>query len=198
MSRAELRADLGRWGVALRDLLAQLHGGFVLGPLALAIVFSVLAATRRFVPEKASLESLAIWVLAIASGLAVVRLLVSRDVFFAWGAALLLTLFSREVHFVGTDVGVYLGLTLLGFLTLQYYDRLEVYLAQPFVVNAFAMTFLCFVISTTLDQRFWRARSGWPGIPGEQDFHVEVEEIMEVAGHLFASAAVLLARRRRH
>jgi hypothetical protein len=195
MSAPDEHTDSIDWRGAIRNLLAQLRVWFVLPPLALSALVAYLSYSGVYDPWKPTLESLALWLLAIGTALACVRLFLSRDVFFVWGAAVLLTLLCREIHFVGTSEGVYVSLVLLGLLAVRFHDRLEGYLAQPFVVNALAMGFFCYVITNTTDQRWWKARSSWPGIPGEEVFHVPLEETMEVVGHLFFIAAILLARR---
>ena len=94
----------------------------------------------------------------------------------------------REIHFQGTDFGIYLGLLLLLGIALLRYDELKDYLANPFVVNLLAIGFFSYFLSQSIDQRWYR------GLPGEAVVHVSLEETMEVLGHCFIGTALIFAK----
>jgi len=150
-----------------------------------------------WLPAKAPLESASVVLLSVTTALATLRLALSRRPFFLWGTALLAVLLSRELHFEGTSSGVYLGLLVLFLLALHYGDQLGDYLASRFVVNNLAMGVCAYAIAVSLDGRWWKPRPRWGGygVPGEDIFHVPLEESMELLGHALFSLGVLGARR---
>ncbi len=100
-------------------------------------------------------------------------------------------LLCREIRFVGTSAGVYVGLVAMLALALHYYDKLREDLTHPRVVDLLATGFFSYFLSVTIDTRWWKARNWWSGIPGEDVFHVPLEETMELVGHLLVGAAIL-------
>ena len=63
---------------------------------------------------------------------------------------------AREIHFDWTDAGIYIGLiVLLGIASLKY-DALKDHLDTPWVINLVVIGLFTYVLSQTIDQRWWR------------------------------------------
>ncbi|UCE86010.1 MAG: hypothetical protein JSU66_17065, partial [Deltaproteobacteria bacterium] len=112
-----------------------------------------------------------------------------------WSFGVLVVLLCREIHFVGTSTGVYVGLVALFLLALRHYESLRESLERGVTINFLAMGFFSYFLAVTVDARWWKPRGAWPGIPGEDVFHVPLEELLELLGHVLIIGALLLAPR---
>jgi len=119
---------------------------------------------------------------------AALRYLISRHNFFLWGTGLLGLIMCREIHFEGTDPGMYIGLLMLLGIALLKYDKFKDYLDNPLVINLLLIGFFTYFLSQTLDQRWWK------GLPGERIVHVSLEEMLEVLGHCIIGSAILFCK----
>ena len=190
-------SGLRRWTAGLGTLWSCFRPGWLLLPLGFAVAGGGAMVAGIWIPEKEPLERLAIEFLFLTTALATLRLAFGLHPFVLWGTALLSVLLSREIHFAGTSTGVYLGLLALFALALYYAEQLSEYLASRFVVNSLAAGMFAYAIAVSLDARWWKPRDLWGGIPGEEIFHVPLEESMELVGHVLISLGVLCARRSR-
>jgi hypothetical protein len=178
----------------VRELWRLFRTWSLLVPLLVAVALGMMITENLYAPEKGLLEFAAIVMLSVATALAFARFLASRHPFFLWGSGLLSVLLCREIHFMGTSTGVYIGMVVMLVVANRYYANLREYLATSFVTNALAMGSFAYLVAVTIDARWWKARAAWPGIPGEEVFHVPLEELMELVGHVLILAALLLAR----
>jgi hypothetical protein len=190
-------SGIHRWTWGLRTLWRCFRPGWLLVPFVFALAGGGAMVAGIWIPEKEPLERLAVELLFVTTALATLRLAFGLHPFFLWGTALLSVLLSREIHFAGTSEGVYLGLLALFALALYYAEQLSEYLASRFVVNSLAAGIFAYAIAVSLDARWWKPRDLWGGIPGEEIFHVPLEESMELVGHVLISLGVLCARRSR-
>ena len=162
---------------------------YLIAPLGVMIILWYLIAAGLYSYGRQELESLAILVNCFLLMALVVRLCISRHVFFLWSTGLMGLVLAREIHFDWTDAGIYIGLiVMLGVASLKY-DALKDYLDTPWVINLVAIGLFTYVLSQTIDQRWWK------GLPEEDFVHVPLEETMEVLGHCFIGAALLGARK---
>jgi hypothetical protein len=178
----------------VRELWRLFRNGSLIVPVLVNVVLGVIITEKLYAPDKGLLEIGAILILSLATALGLARYLVSRHPFFLWGSGLLGVLLCREIHFVGTSGGVYVGLAVMFLVAFRYYENLREYLASSFVINMLAMGFFSYSLSVSIDARWWKARGAWSGIPGEEVFHVPLEELMELLGHALVIGALLLAR----
>ena len=121
---------------------------------------------------------------------AALRYFITRHNFFLWGTGLMGLVMCREIHFVGTDPGMYFGMLMLLGIALLKYDKFKDYLDNPLVINLLLVGFFTYVLSQTIDHRWWK------GIPGEKIVHVPLEETLEVLGHCIIGSAVVFCRNR--
>jgi len=184
---AGLPASLGE---RLALLLGRVHW-WVLGaapPIVVAIAASVMAGW--YAPGKPALERLAVLVTGGFAAACLVRLATSRDAYFLWAAAVMLTLLGREIRLPGASSLVYVALALLGWLALRRLDALSHRLTGPALLTALALGLLIYAISVAVDQRWAR------GLPGEAVWHVPLEETLELFSHSVIGVALLWSPRR--
>ncbi|MCP4627268.1 MAG: hypothetical protein GY850_27715 [bacterium] len=140
-------------------------------------------------PTKQVLETAAV----IISGMLTIGLIgryaFRRHLFLLWSAGFMAIAMSREIHFSGSDEILLIGWPILLVILLWRYDLFNSYLKNPLLINFLAGGFLLYLISQTIDQRWWR------GIPGEDLVHVPLEELMEVLGHCTVGLAMLFCKK---
>ena len=171
------------------SLSRRVHFLLLLVPLALMLTLwgLIWAGIASF--DIDDMEPLAILLTSLFMVVLVARFAISRHSFFLWGAVLMGVVLCREIHFQGTDAGIYLGLMLLMGIALHKYDALKDYLANPLVINLLAMGLFTYFLSQTIDQRWWR------GLPGEEVVFPHLEETMEVLGHCFIGTALIFGKK---
>ncbi len=171
-------------------LLGRVRGRVLwLAPgFALALAAAVSLGGLR--PGKPLLEALALLVTGAAAAVCALRFALSRDAFFLWGAAVMVVVLAREIRFEGASTGVYVALALLAGIALHRFPALRHRLADPGLLTALALGGVAYALSVAVDQRWLRA------LPGESQWHVPVEESLELLGHLVIGVALAWAPRR--
>lgn len=159
-------------------------------PLAVTLVLWILIAAGGFKFGRRGLEDAAIVLSCLFMIAAALRYLISRHNFFLWGTGLMGLIMCREIHFEGTDPGIYIGLLMLLGIALLKYDKFKDYLDNPLVINLLLIGFFTYFLSQTIDQRWWK------GLPGERIVHVSLEETLEVLGHCIIGSAVVFCKSR--
>ena len=157
-------------------------------PLAMTSALWILIAAGGYKYGRKELEATAIVVTCLFVFAAALRYLITRHNFFLWGTGLMVLIMCREIHFEGTDPGIYIGMLLLFGIALLKYDTLKDYLDNPLVINLLLIGFFTYFLSVTIDQRWWK------GIPEEKLVHVPLEETLEVMGHCVIGSAVVFCR----
>ena len=157
-------------------------------PLVVTSALWTLIAAGGYQYGRKELEAAAIVVTCLFVLAAALRYLITRHAFFIWTTGLMFLILCREIHFEGTDPGIYLGLLLLFGIALLKYDTLKDYLDNPLVINLLLIGFFTYFLSVTIDQRWWK------GIPAEKIVHVPLEETLEVLGHCIIGSAVVFSR----
>ena len=159
-------------------------------PLAMTSVLWILVAAGGYKYGRKELEAAAIIVTCLFVLAVTLRYLLTRHTFFLWSTGLMFLIMCREIHFEGTDPGIYIGMLLLFGIALLKYDTLKDYLDNPLVINLLLIGFFTYFLSVTIDQRWWK------GIPEEKLVHVPLEETLEVLGHCIIGSAVVFCRSR--
>ena len=162
----------------------------LLVPLVATATLWIVVAKGDYPYGRKELEPAAIVVSCLFMLATALRYLITRHKFFLWGTGLMGLIMCREIHFAGTDPGIYMGLLLLAGIALLKYDTLKDYLDNPLVINLLLIGFFTYFLSVTIDQRWWK------GIPGEQIVHVPLEETLEVLGHCIIGFAVVFCKSR--
>ena len=95
---------------------------------------------------------------------------------------------SREIHFSGSDEALLIGWPILLGVALWRYDVFMSYLENPVLINFLAGGFLFYILSQTIDQRWWK------GLPGEEVVFVPLEELIEIFGHCTVGFGLLFSK----
>ncbi len=183
-----LRGAAERTRGVVRDLLPRVDLAVLLVPIAIAVFVGWAASTGLYRGERVVLERLAVRVLIFVGFVSAARAAHTRHPFDVWGTALVVVLLCREFHFAGTSEGVYVALIGLGAVAVHRYEVLAPYLRDRILLDLLAIGIASYGIAVSVDQRAWR------GFPGEERFHVPLEETMEVVGHVAIGLAILLSR----
>jgi len=173
------------------SLLKRVDYRGLLGCLGLTIILWLAIWAELFRPTKRVLEIIGVALPGLFTLALVLRFAFSRHKFFLWGAGLMGLLTCREIHFSGTDVGIYVGLLVLLGIVLVKYDAFKSYLVNRVLINLLAMGFLFYFISQTTDQRWWQH------LPGENAVFVPLEEFTEVLGHFTVGLALAFCKEAR-
>ncbi len=144
--------------------------------LTAALAVGVCAGLLPWLQE-ATMETVALVVVALALAVGLVRLALTREPYFLWLTVLIAVLLCREIHFAGTSAGVYVGFACMLAVAWWKYPLLKNYFASRTVMTLLAMIFFSYFLAKTLDQNWWKM------VPGEDTFERPVEETMEVVGH---------------
>ena len=159
-------------------------------PLGVTVALWILMVPGGYPFGRKELEPAAIVVSCLFMLAAALRYLITRHKFFLWGTGLMGLIMCREIHFVGTDPGIYLGMLMLLGIALLKYDMLKDYLDNPLVINLLLIGFFTYFLSQTIDQRWWK------GLPGERIVKVPLEETLELLGHCIIGSAVVFCKSR--
>jgi len=139
-------------------------------------------------PTKQVLETAAVVISGILTIGLIGRYAFARHLFLLWSAGFMAIAMSREIHFSGSDELLLIGWPIMLVILLWRYDLFKSYLKNRLFINFLAGGFLLYLISQTIDQRWWR------GVPGEDLVHVPLEELMEILGHCTVGLAMLFSK----
>jgi hypothetical protein len=156
--------------------------------LGITLLFWLLIWMGVIDPAKPVLETAAVIISGILTIALIGRYAFTRHLFLLWSAGFMAIAMSREIHFSGSDELLIIGWPIMLVVVLWRYDLFKSYLNNPVLINFLAGGFLLYLISQTIDQRWWR------GVPGEDLVHVPLEELMEILGHCTVGLAMLLSK----
>jgi hypothetical protein len=139
-------------------------------------------------PTKQVLEIAAVVITGLFTLGLMVRFALTRHLFLLWGAGFMAIAMSREIHFSGSDEILLIGWPVLLGIALWQYDVFKSYLENPVLINFLACGFLFYILSQTIDQRWWK------GLPGEGVVHVPLEELTEILGHCTVGFVLLFSK----
>jgi len=143
-------------------------------------------------PTKQVLEIAAVVITGLFSFGLIVRFAVRRHLFLLWATGFMVIAMCREIHFISSDEILLIGWPILLGIVLWRYDLFKSYLMNPVLINLLAVGVFFYVLSQTIDQRWWK------GLPGENVVHVRLEELTELVGHCTVGTALLFSKEARH
>jgi hypothetical protein len=156
--------------------------------LVLVVLLWLLIWIGLIRPTKQVLEIAAVVITGLFTLCLMVRFALTRHLFFLWGAGFMAIALSREIHFSGSDEILLIGWPVLLGIALWRFDAFITYLENPVLINFLAGGFLFYILSQTIDQRWWK------GLPGEGVVHVPLEELIEILGHCTVGFALLFSK----
>jgi len=139
-------------------------------------------------PTKQVLEIAAVVITGLFTLGLIVRFALTHHLFLLWAVGLMAIAMSREIHFSGSDEALLIGWPILLGIALWRYDLFKTYLENPVLINFLAGGFLFYILSQTIDQRWWK------GLPGEEVVFVPLEELIEIFGHCTVGFALLFSK----
>ena len=139
-------------------------------------------------PAKPGLEIAAVVITGLFTLGLLLRFAFVRHLFLLWGAGFMAISMCREIHFAGSDEALLIGWPLLLVILVWRYDVFTSYLKNPVLINLLVVGFLLYLLSQTIDQRWWR------NFPGEDVVHVPLEELLEIFGHCTVGIALLFSK----
>ncbi len=156
--------------------------------LGITLLFWVVIWVGMIDPAKQALEIAAIVISGVLTIGLIGRYVYTRHLFLLWATGFMAIAMSREIHFSGSDEMLLIGWPTMLVIVLWRYDLFKSYLKNPVLINFLAGGFLLYLISQTIDQRWWR------GFPGEDLVHVPLEELIEIMGHCTVGLAMLFCK----
>ena len=160
-------------------------------PLVLSVpLISIVAITIdswtgvEWFEEKGLQEILAPSILAVAVVVALMFWARAGDFYSRWLVFLCIALFCRELHFWGTNNGIYLALALLVWFALRNMESMGPFVNSRVAVSLFAGAMVTYGVTKTLDRGYWRFISGWP------NWQDSMEESLESTGHFMVLVLV--------
>ena len=139
-------------------------------------------------PTKQVLEIAAVVITGLFTLGLIVRFALTHHLFLLWAVGLMAIAMSREIHFTGSDEALLIGWPMLLGIALWRYDLFKTYLENPVLINFLAGGFLFYILSQTIDQRWWK------GLPGEEVVFVPLEELIEIFGHCTVGFGLLFSK----
>jgi len=135
-------------------------------------------------------EATALHVLIVAVAVAVIRLVFTKFALFSlWLLGLTVVFLMREIHWEFMSEGVYVRVIILLVIAWLQYDLLREYLQNRLFLTLFAMVFLAYFISVTLDGQWWTKTERMDQV-GQL-----AEEVVEVFGHLLVVMMAVFSRK---
>jgi hypothetical protein len=134
-------------------------------------------------------EMAALGVLGLAWTIAAIRLTFQWKRYFWFVLLMVSILFQREIRFEISNIAAHVAIGLLALWAWVGYRDFEDYFTSKWVVTLLALIAVCYLTTQMLDQRFFKF------LPAEDVWEKQVEEGMEVVGHVFVLALTLLSRK---
>lgn len=165
---------------AMREQVAWRWLLVALVPVVAVLVAYACGATWFY--RKSVHETIAIPLLAVAAAAWLGRAVRERSWFLGLVGVQVVIFLMREIHFKGTSDGVYVATAIVGLLLLRMAWRVDWAKAVQHIdwamVSALAVTVACYAVALLVQRRVFRI------IPGEEQLHVPLEEVLETGAHL--------------
>jgi hypothetical protein len=137
----------------------------------------------------AQCETIALGILGLAWAVVAIRLTFQWKRYFWFLLLMISILLQREIRFEISNIAAHVAIGLLALWAWWGYRQCEDYFTSKWVVTLLALIAISYLTTQMLDQRFFRS------LPQEELWEKQVEEAMEVVGHVFVLALAVLSRR---
>jgi hypothetical protein len=192
--RNKLEANVGHHARVLIALLRRVTPAVLLIPVVVAAgVLACMATSAWWLVEKETMEIVGPCVIGIgfiAAGAFWVRV---DHAFSGWLLFVATSLFCRELHFWGTNNGIYGSMLIAFWYLATRADRLRPFIDSRLIASLFFGAVWTYGVSKTFDRAWWNF------LPGADRWTDSIEETLETAAHLcilsMAIASIRLARR---
>ena len=143
--------------------------------------------------SKNALEEIALYVTSAFCFACLLRFLRNKEKFFLWASGLLMLLHFREIHPPNANLVTYFGLIWFFYYAYKNHHFFADYLRSRYLITLLGVGFFSYLVAVSTDERVWRDLIP---IPGEQEFHQQLEETLELVGHIAIGCALLFATKK--
>ncbi len=185
--RAIARGGFEAGRIALRSPAWIWVVPFLVVPVSIALHYSPIAV----VVSKPVQEIIAPTVIATATALAALAFRRRPGAWAGWLLALCVSLFARELHLPGTNLGFYIVFVILVLWACANFDRVHASLPSGAPVHLLVAALWLYLASKAFDRNYVAA------LPAYWVWHDAAEETLETVGHIFTAWLTLDAVRRR-
>ncbi len=158
-----------------------------IGPLGDLLVYLAFHYGWDWLLNKENNETAAIIILPVSLVVALFHASVARNPLHLWLAGFSLVAFLRELHFQGTDDGVWVALLVLLVWAGLWWRRLVGPLHEGRMLPLLVGTFSVYALSLAISRRMFR---DIPGLTFEPELHIPLEEVLENVAHLMLFVTV--------
>jgi hypothetical protein len=137
--------------------------------------------------EKSTQEILAPTVLSVAIFIAALFWARAGGFYSRWLLLLSIALFCRELHFWGTNNGIYFAILFLVWYASRHADRMSPLFQNRAAMSLFGGAMVTYVITKTFDRAYWSFIHGWT------DWQDTMEESLETIAHLLILSLVVVS-----
>lgn len=166
-----------------------LFSGFIIW----LILNNIYPYDREVIIVKNALEEIALDLTLAFCFLCLLRFLYSKEKFFLWASGMMMIIVIREIHPPNANIVAYFGLLWFFYYAYKNHHLFADYLHSKYLVTLLGLGFFSYVLAVATDERVWVF---WIPIPGEDIFHVKLEETLEVLGHIAIGCALLFATKK--
>lgn len=166
-----------------------LFSGFIIW----LILNNIYPYDREVIIVKNALEEIALNLTLAFCFLCLLRFLYSKEKFFLWASGMMMIIVIREIHPPNANIVAYFGLLWFFYYAYKNHHLFADYLHSKYLVTLLGVGFFSYVLAVATDERVWVF---WIPIPGEDIFHVKLEETLEVLGHIAIGCALLFATKK--
>ena len=193
----EKKSTSGHWTRTQQQLLELLFMArrcspvVVLAPvLTVGLVFLLQQSPWFSLVQKPFQEVLAPLTLALAAVLAGVALARHRHTYLKWQFLLVAALFCREMHFWGTNNGIYIVLIVMFWYAAANREKLAPFADSRRIMTLLFGAMLAYAVAKTFDRGYWRML-----FPSVEPIRDAFEETIETCGHWMILAMVVVSLR---
>jgi hypothetical protein len=186
----QMRDALWRHAHSARFLFGKCSPWILLAPLISAIATWLSLSTPWHAWfEKPAQEVFGPAILAMAVILSLRLYKQHPQTFSKWLVWLTGALFCRELHFAGTNNGIYVALVVLLWFASRNLAAMRPWLDSRTIVSLFAAALWTYLVAKTLDRGYWKS------LPDSALWRDHLEETLESAGHLLILVMVVCSDR---
>ncbi len=157
-------------------------------PATVATLVVLLSRTPfLWLAEKATQEIVAPSILAVAVVIASLFWARAGHFYSRWLLLVTAGLFCRELHFVGTENGIYVVILALVWYASRHMDGMQPMLEHRTAASLFVGALVTYLISKTFDRAYWSFLAGW------SNWQDTIEESLESTAHLMILSLVVVS-----
>lgn len=154
---------------------------FAIAPLTMVAVYVLYALNYHdMILRKDILEGIHIALIAAASLVFIAAAIKQKEPFRLAMTALCIAFLCREIHFVGTSLGVYIAIAIIVTYAISKWKQIEAVIEQGKIKHWLYATGFAYILSQVIARRVFK----YMYLPKEQELHVMLEEAVETVAHL--------------